>query len=253
MISKKIIAGNWKQNGTYKSSMSLAERIISSIHEDKHKHEIILFPPSLYLLSIQGLQKKKKVKLGSQNVSAYKNGAYTGEISASMLKDMKIDYCLVGHSERRHVLNETEKILSDKVSRLFENNINIIYCIGETLREYRQKKTKLVLRRQIKRLIKSNQEYIKKQPKKIVIAYEPVWAIGTGLVPTLTELASIFNFIRCTIDKEDTKYSSIKVLYGGSVTPDNAASLMETSHMDGLLVGGASLISKKFIDICSTI
>ena len=86
-----------------------------------------------------------------------------------------------------------------------------------------------------------------------IIAYEPVWAIGTGLVPTLSELASIFNFIRYTIDKEDTKYSAIKVLYGGSVTPDNAASLIETSHMDGLLVGGASLISKKFIDICSTI
>ena len=170
-----------------------------------------------------------------------------------MLKDLKINYCLVGHSERRHIINENEKLLSNKVSRLLENNINIIYCIGETLKEYKAKQTKSTLRRQINSLIKENKSYLKNQSKKIILAYEPVWAIGTGLVPSMSELSNIFNFIRNTLNKADKSYTSIKLLYGGSVTPDNASVLMKTNHMDGLLVGGASLISKKFIDICFTI
>ena len=170
-----------------------------------------------------------------------------------MLKDLKVNYCLVGHSERRHIINETERALSGKVTRLFENNIRIIYCIGETLEEYKGKKTKTILRNQINSLIKQNKGNLKKHSKNLTLAYEPVWAIGTGLVPSMSELSDIFSFIRSTLNKVDSCYSSIKILYGGSVTPDNAAELMKTNHMDGLLVGGASLISKKFIDICSTI
>lgn len=251
-MAKKIIAGNWKQNGTLKSSISLTKSIISALKNSKCKHEIIILPPSIYLPTIQSLI-SKRVKIGSQNVSAYDNGAFTGEISATMLKDLKINYCLVGHSERRHIINENEKLLSNKVSRLLENNINIIYCIGETLKEYKAKQTKSTLRRQINSLIKENKSCLKNQSKKIILAYEPVWAIGTGLVPSMSELSNIFNFIRNTLNKADKSYTSIKLLYGGSVTPDNASVLMKTNHMDGLLVGGASLISKKFIDICFTI
>lgn len=251
-MTKKIIAGNWKQNGTLKSSISLTKSILSALKNSKCKNEIIILPPSIYLPTIQSLI-NKRIKIGSQNVSAYDNGAFTGEISATMLKDLKINYCLVGHSERRHIINENENILSNKVSRLLENNINIIYCIGETLKEYKAKQTKFILRRQINSLVKKNKSYLKNQSKKIILAYEPVWAIGTGLVPSLSELSSIFYFIRNTLNKADKSYTSIKILYGGSVTPDNASELMKTNHMDGLLVGGASLISKKFIDICSTI
>ena len=252
-MTKKIIAGNWKQNGTLKSSVRLTKSIISALDKKRCKHEIIIFPPSIYFLPIQDLIAKKKIKLGSQNVSAYANGAFTGEISATMLRDLKVNYCLVGHSERRHVINETESILSHKVSRLLENNINIVYCIGETLKEYKEKKTKIILRQQIQRFIKNNENNLRKKSKRIILAYEPVWAIGTGLVPTISELNKIFSFIRATLNKLDNRYSSIKILYGGSVTPDNASKLMETNHMDGLLIGGSSLISKKFIDICSTI
>ena len=251
-MPKKIIAGNWKQNGNLKSSVTLTKSTISALERMKCKHEVIIFPPSVYLIPIQKLV-SKKIKLGSQNVSAYDNGAFTGEISASMLKDLKVNYCLVGHSERRHIINETERALSGKVTRLFENNIRIIYCIGETLEEYKGKKTKAILRHQIKSLIKQNKGNLKKHSKNLTLAYEPVWAIGTGLVPSMSELSDIFSFIRSTLNKADSCYSSIKILYGGSVTPDNAAELMKTNHMDGLLVGGASLISKKFIDICSTI
>ena len=252
-MSKKIIAGNWKQNGTLKSSISLTRSVIRSVSKYKYRHDIIIFPPSIFLLPIKDLVSKKRIKIGSQNVSAYNNGAYTGEISASMLKDSKIDYCLVGHSERRHVINESESVLSDKVSRLLENNINIIFCIGETLDEYKKNKTKSILRRQINNFVRGNKINIAKQSKKIILAYEPVWAIGTGLVPSTSELNNVFKFIRDTINKLDKKYSSIKILYGGSVTPDNASLLMKTNFMDGLLIGGASLIPKKFIDICSTI
>ncbi len=252
-MSKIVIAGNWKQNGSLKSSVRLTKSILLALDKYKFKHEIIIFPPTIFLLSINKLIHQKKLKLGSQNVSAYENGAYTGEISSKMLKGSGINYCLVGHSERRHILHEDEAILSSKVTRLYEANINTIYCIGETLREYKDKKTKSVLKSQIQKLFKGNRTNLKKHPNKLIIAYEPVWAIGTGLVPTSSELSSIFTFIRNTINKIDKKYSSIKILYGGSVTPDNAGSLMETNHIDGLLVGGASLISKKFIDICSTI
>ena len=252
-MSKKIIAGNWKQNGTLKSSVSLTKKILEALKKNKCRHEIIIIPPAIFLLPIKDLIYKSKIKLGAQNVSAFNNGAYTGEISGTMLKDSKVEYCLVGHSERRHIINEDEYILSSKVSQLIDNDITIIYCFGETLSEYKNKKTKLILKNQLKKLFLSNKNNLKKKPSKLVLAYEPVWAIGTGLVPSPEELASIFKFIRNTVDRMDNNYSSIKILYGGSVSEDNASSLIDTEYIDGLLIGGASLIAKKFIDICSTI
>ena len=252
-MSKKIIAGNWKQNGTLKSSVSLTKRILEALKKNKCRHEIIIIPPAIFLLPIKDLIYKSKIKLGAQNVSAFNNGAYTGEISGTMLKDSKVEYCLVGHSERRHIINEDEYILSSKVSQLIDNDITIIYCFGETLSEYKNKKTKLIIKNQLKKLFLSNKNNLKKKPSKLVLAYEPVWAIGTGLVPSPEELASIFKFIRNTVDRIDNNYSSIKILYGGSVSEDNASSLIDTEYIDGLLIGGASLIAKKFIDICSTI
>ena len=252
-MSKKIIAGNWKQNGTLKSSVSLTKKILEALKKNKCRHEIIIIPPAIFLLPIKDLIYKSKIKLGAQNVSAFNNGAYTGEISGTMLKDSKVEYCLVGHSERRHIINEDEYILSSKVSQLIDNDITIIYCFGETLSEYKNKETKLIIKNQLKKLFLSNKNNLKKKPSKIVLAYEPVWAIGTGLVPSPEELASIFKFIRNTVDKIDNNYSSIKILYGGSVSEDNASSLIDTEYIDGLLIGGASLIAKKFIDICSTI
>ena len=252
-MSRKIIAGNWKQNGSLKQSVKLTKDIVSSVKKNEYKHEIIIFPPSLYFSQTLNINRDNLIKIGSQNVSAYDNGAYTGEISASMLKDSKIKYCLVGHSERRHIIGESDAICSDKVLRLFENNIKIIYCIGETLAEYKSKKTQLILKKQIQYLFKKIDKHIKNKPTNIIFAYEPVWAIGTGLVPTSKELLLTFDFIRNTVNSAGKKNKSIKLLYGGSVSPANASSLMKTKHIDGLLIGGASLIAKKFIAICSTI
>jgi len=252
-MSKKIIAGNWKQNGTLKSSISLTKKVLQAVKKEKYSHEIIIIPPSIFLLPIKDLIQKSQLKLGAQNVSAFNNGAYTGEISGSMLKDSGVDYCLVGHSERRHIINEDESDFSSKVSRLIDNDIKVIYCFGETLNDYKNKKTKIVIKRQLAKLFLDNKNNLKKHSSKLILAYEPVWAIGTGLVPSPEELVSIFKYIRDTVSKFDKKYASIQILYGGSVTPDNAISLMDTEHIDGLLIGGASLIAKKFIDICSTI
>tara|TARA_B100000900_G_scaffold257004_1_gene219020 strand:- start:192 stop:950 length:759 start_codon:yes stop_codon:yes gene_type:complete len=252
-MSKKIIAGNWKQNGNLKQSIKLTKDILDKVQKNKYKHEIIIFPPSLYILEAQNINKDNIIKTGAQNVSAFNNGAFTGEISASMLKDSKVRYCLVGHSERRHAMFESDKICSDKALRLYENNIKIIYCIGETLADYKSKKTKAILKKQIQYLFKNIGEKINNKPNNIIFAYEPVWAIGTGLVPTPKELLLTFNYIRKTVDSFGKKNKSIKLLYGGSVSPENASTLMNTKHIDGLLIGGASLIAKKFIAICSAI
>ena len=250
-MAKKIIAGNWKQNGNFKSSIKLTKDIISEVKKNNIKHDVIIFPPSLYLLPLKNINKTEIINIGSQNVSAYNDGAFTGEISATMLNDSKIKYCLVGHSERRHILNENDSLLSDKVSRLHENNIKVIYCIGETLEEYKSKKTKTILKKQIKSLFNNLNK--SKKYNKVIIAYEPVWAIGTGLIPSAKELSDTFRYIYNTVTSFSQSNKSIKLLYGGSVSPDNAKRLMETNYMDGLLIGGASLIAKKFIDICSTI
>jgi len=246
---KKIIAEKWKQNGKHKTSIQLVKNIISGIKKNKCKHEVIIFPPSIYLSSLQGIVNKSDVKIGAQNVSAYNDGAFTGEISSSMLKDTKIQYCLVGHSERRHVFNESPDMLFEKVIRLFENNIKVIYCIGETLDQFKNKKTKSILNAQVKKIFNK----LKIKSNNIIIAYEPVWAIGTGLIPSAKELSDTFRYIHNTVTSFSQSNKSIKLLYGGSVSPDNAKRLMETNYMDGLLIGGASLIAKKFIDICSTI
>ena len=186
-MAKKIIAGNWKQNGNFKSSIKLTKDIISKVKKNNIKHDVIIFPPSLYLLPIKNINKNEIINIGSQNVSAYNDGAFTGEISATMLNNSKIKYCLVGHSERRHILNENDLLLSDKVSRLHENNIKVMYCIGETLEEYKSKKTKTILKKQIKSLFNNLNK--SKKYNKVIIAYEPVWAIGTGLIPSAKELS----------------------------------------------------------------
>ena len=155
-MSKKIIAGNWKQNGTLKSSISLTKKVLQAVKKKKYTHEIIIIPPSIFLLPIKDLIHKSQIKLGAQNVSAFNDGAYTGEISGSMLKDSGVDYCLVGHSERRHIIKEDESDFSSKVSRLIDNDIKVIYCFGETLNDYKNKKTKLIIKRQLKKLFFNN-------------------------------------------------------------------------------------------------
>ena len=197
---------------------------------------------------------RKKISLGAQNISPYQNGAYTGELSVDMTKDYNCNYTLVGHSERRHVFNEDEKIISKKVRLSIESGMQTILCVGETMAEYNSKSTKKVILRQLKSALVKSANLIKSDHNKIIVAYEPVWAIGTGKTASLDDIRDVHGYIHNSLSKIlGTKTNSIKILYGGSVNNLNAASILVLSNVNGALVGGASLNSKKFIDICSSI
>jgi len=255
----KIIAANWKQNGSLKLLIKLTRDIRTGINRLKKRPKTILFPPSIYLDPISKEIKKNKannknIQLGIQNISPYNNGAYTGEISIGMTNDFGCTYILIGHSERRHIFMESEKFISNKVSIAFQKNKKVILCVGETLKDYRSNNTKQVITRQINSALRESLQLIKKNKKNLVIAYEPVWAIGTGRSAKIQDIETTHTLIRKLLFKliNDTK-SEIKILYGGSVSPQNAKEILDAENVDGALVGGASLSAKKFIEICRTI
>ena len=197
---------------------------------------------------------RKKISLGSQNISSFENGAYTGELSVDMTKDYNCTYALIGHSERRHVFQEDEKTIAKKMQLSLASNMNTILCVGETITEYNKKLTKKVILRQLKSALIKSSVLLKSDHSKIIIAYEPVWAIGTGKTASLDNISDVHSYIRNVLNKIlGIKTNSIKILYGGSVNNLNAPSILSLSNVNGALVGGASLNSKKFIDICSSI
>ena len=231
----KIIAANWKQNGSLKLLIKLTRDIRTGTNRLKKRPKVILFPPSIYLDSISKEIKKNKannknIQLGIQNISPYNNGAYTGEISIDMTNDFGCTYILIGHSERRHIFMESEKFISKKISIAFQKNKKVILCIGETLKDYRSNNTKQVITKQINSALRESLQLIKENKKNLV------------------------NLIRKLLFKliNDAK-SEIKILYGGSVSPQNAKEILDAENVDGALVGGASLSAKKFIEICRTI
>ncbi|MBT3697291.1 MAG: triose-phosphate isomerase [Gammaproteobacteria bacterium] len=256
---KYLIAANWKQNGDAKSLIRLINNFIRLYKKAKPTCDILILPPAIYLETILNRLKhhkvsRKKISLGAQNISPYQNGAYTGELSVDMTKDYNCNYTLVGHSERRHVFNEDEKIISKKVRLSIESGMQTILCVGETIAEYNSKSTKKVILRQLKSALVKSANLIKSDHNKIIIAYEPVWAIGTGKTASLDDIRDVHGYIHNSLSKIlGTKTNSIKILYGGSVNNLNAASILVLSNVNGALVGGASLNSKKFIDICSSI
>tara|TARA_Y100000817_G_scaffold305863_1_gene290402 strand:- start:229 stop:999 length:771 start_codon:yes stop_codon:yes gene_type:complete len=255
---KKIIAANWKQNGNLKLLIKLTRDICVGISKLKKKPNIILLPPSLYIQSISTELKNKQyskfIKIGSQNISAYENGAYTGEISVNMTKDFDCPYILIGHSERRNIFMESDALISRKLNESLKKNKKIILCVGEKLQEYKDNHTKRVITKQIKTAFKDSINLIKRNKKNLIIAYEPVWAIGTGKSAKDKDIEKTHALIKNLISKliNDPK-SEIKILYGGSVSPKNSYEILHINNVDGALVGGASLSSKKFIEICRSI
>ncbi len=249
-MRKKIIAGNWKMNPDFAQGIELIEKIkttaIPLIEGDGV--QILIFPPYIYLNEFAGKLSTTKIGLGSQNVASTKNGAYTGEISASMLKSMQIKYCLIGHSERREYFNEDEKLLLQKIKLLLDENIIPIYCCGERLTDRQNNEHFAIVKDQISKIFL---ELTREEAKKIIIAYEPVWAIGTGVVATPQQAqemhAFIRNEIRIIFDEEVAEGTSI--LYGGSVKASNSAELFSCNDIDGALVGGASLLPDDFCGI----
>ena len=230
-----IFIANWKLNGNF----SFLNDYFSKLKVNSNNCTIIC-TPSIYLKSLK--RNNENLFCGAQDVSSYKEGAYTGELSASMLKDNNIDFCLVGHSERRQYFAETNDNVNIKSSNLIEKNIIPVICIGETLEQKEKNLTEEILSIQIKDSIPKLANH-----QNTLIAYEPVWAIGTGLTPTLDEINQVHELIK----NFDTKFRNFKVLYGGSVKSANSKEINELNHVDGCLIGGASLKVDEFNIIIS--
>ena len=256
---KYLIAANWNQNGDLKSSTQLINDFIKLYQKIKPKSDILILPPSIYLNMILNRLNhykvsRKKISLGIQNISPFLEGAYTGELSINMAKDFKCSYTLIGHSERRHIFFEDDKIIAKKARLSLESNIRTILCVGETITEYNKKMTKKVILRQLISALSKSRDLFKSDHNKVIIAYEPVWAIGTGKTASLEDIADVHSYIRIILNRIlGTKKNTIKILYGGSVNSENASSILILPDVNGALVGGASLNPKKFIDICSAI
>lgn len=228
--------------------INFAQDLKAKFTENKDELDILICPPFVYIPIFREITKGAPIYTGAQNVSYAEKGAYTGEVSAQMLKDIDVQYCIIGHSERRQYFNETDEMLIKKIEQLHKSGLKIIFCCGEILSEREAGNAFKVVEKQIKNVLSNFSEEIM---KNIVIAYEPVWAIGTGVTASPEQAQEMHNFIRKTIKNifnEDIA-NQTRILYGGSVTPENAANLFAMPDIDGGLVGGASLKIDSFLKI----
>lgn len=239
-----LIAGNWKMNTTFVQATRLTTEIVAGI-DSVNNVEKVLCPPAVWLTSVSSILKYSTVRLGAQNAYYEPFGAFTGEISIGMLGDL-CQFVIVGHSERRHLFGETDEIVSRKLAAVMKLGLCPILCVGEKLDENESGQTEAVLRRQVRLALSSV-----RPDKSLVVAYEPVWAIGTGRAATVSQAVQSINVIRLSIgDAWGRRLSDeIRILYGGSVTPSNVRELMSTPSIDGALVGGASLKAEDFNSI----
>jgi len=248
-MSKQIAAGNWKMNCTYQQAEKLLDEVLQSEVNLSFGSEVIFAVPFPYLIMANSeVADEPNFSVAAQNCHQKKSGAFTGEVSAEMLKSIAIKYCIIGHSERREYFFETNKILADKINICLEHEINPIFCCGEPLNIREADKQNSYVETQ---LIESLFHLSPEKMQSIVIAYEPIWAIGTGKTASTEQAQEMHAFIRSVLSK---KYSSdvaedITILYGGSVKAANAKELFACPDVDGGLVGGASLNAKEFIEI----
>ncbi len=245
MSKELIIAGNWKMYKTPGESVEFIEALDRKVVEANVEEnvEVLVFPPFTSLYAVQGAA--SRVKIGAQNIASYEQGAFTGEISPLMLKGLA-DYVLIGHSERRHIFGETDSQINRKAVIAKKHGFTPVVCIGETLEEREQGKTMERINQQLNDGLAG---FPPEEVVDIVIAYEPVWAIGTGKTATPEQVQEVHAAIRDILKKKSQDANKNFILYGGSVKPDNSRSLMEKSDVDGALVGGASLKIESFFDI----
>ena len=242
-----IIGGNWKMNTDLESGMLLAGEVADAIGSCDCC-DVVIYPPFPYLQPIDSVIDQSKVALGAQNIWFEENGAFTGEVSSQMLKDLSVASVLVGHSERRHVLGESDALVSKKMSASIQNGFQTVLCVGETLDQREVGNTLDTVLGQVR----SGLEPLDiSSLKKVIVAYEPVWAIGTGKTATPDDAQLVHRAIRDCIATmfDDTIAQQTRIQYGGSVKPDNAADLFACEDIDGALVGGASLSSDSFTAI----
>ena len=250
-MRRKLIAGNWKMNLTYKDSEKLAKEIIAEIDE-KHlnKMDVLVCPTYVSLGIVNKTIKDTRIKLGAQNLFCENNGAYTGEISAEILRSVGCEYVIIGHSERRNYFHETNSLINKKIKKALEFGLKPILCVGESLIEREDEIYEGIIEKQVTEALTGISE---ENISDIVIAYEPVWAIGTGLNATPDQASQIHAFIRTVIQKLYSEKAAdvIRILYGGSVNEQNAMEMLSAQEIDGALIGGASLKPEDFGKIVS--
>jgi triosephosphate isomerase len=247
MARRRIFAGNWKMYKTFQEALDLAEGIRAGA-SGLGDREIIIFPPAPYARAVADRCRGSNVAVGMQNMHFEQEGAFTGEVSPSMVRDCGCRYVLVGHSERRHVFGETDDMVNKKVRAALKNDIEPVVCIGELLEEREKGLTNKVLRRQLEKAFAGIGV---DSMKKTAVAYEPVWAIGTGRVATPEIAEDAHGFIRSVVRElyQGETADVLPILYGGSVKPDNIGGLARMGNIDGVLVGGASLKADSFLEI----
>lgn len=245
-MRKPIIAGNWKMNKSPSESIDLVKEILGQ-EMDNNVEQVVIVPfTSLYPIS--ELINDTELKLGAQNMYFEESGAYTGEVSPGMLSDLKVDYVIVGHSERREIFGEDDELLNKKVASAFTHGLTPILCCGETLEERENNKQEEKVKSQITADLK---DLSADNVKKLVIAYEPIWAIGTGKTASSDDAEAMCAFIRKLIKElyDDETAESVRIQYGGSVKPENVKEIMSKENIDGALVGGASLKADSFASL----
>ncbi len=244
-MRKKIVAGNWKMNQNKAEAVSFIEALVK---EDKPQDVQMMIAPSYVMLDACKQAATDELVIASQNISQHDKGAYTGEVSADMLKSIGVKTAIIGHSERRSIFGETHEILAEKVKQAINNSIQVVFCVGESLEEREAEKAESTVKSQLEDSLFFLSEI---EMKNVIIAYEPVWAIGTGKTASPEQAQEMHAFIRSLIvDKYNQHVAdATSILYGGSVKPSNAKELFAQPDVDGGLVGGASLKVDSFVEL----
>ena len=241
---KKLVAGNWKMNGSLAANAALVQSLLAD-GDPAWGCDVAVCVPAPYLAQLQSLTQGSALALGAQDVSAQESGAFTGESSAGMLKDFGVRYCLVGHSERRQYHQESDTVVATKAQRALAAGITPIVCVGETLAEREAGDTEAVIKRQLAAVVHLNGHCI----SEIVLAYEPVWAIGTGKTASPQEAQQVHHVLRTQLQAASQHADRVRILYGGSMNASNAAALLAQPDIDGGLIGGAALKAPDFLSI----
>jgi triosephosphate isomerase (TIM) len=242
-----IYIANWKMNLSFNQSISFCTQHSTALQQLAHNNATIIICPSFVALaSVAELFKKSSIAVGAQNCSHYEQGAYTGEVSAQSLAQAGATYCIIGHSERRTYFNETNTIIAQKTTLLMAHAIQPIICIGETKTDFESKKVHAILTQQLEPLFTAIQRSVITIP--LIIAYEPVWSIGTGIIPEYSYLKNIFGWLKETITHNLPNHK-VHLIYGGSVNPTNSIELKKIPFIEGFLIGSASTNFNEFADI----
>ena len=239
----KLMVGNWKMHGSLAANASLLSELLSGMGGVNCLAAVCV--PATHLAQAQSLLAGSALALGAQDVSAHESGAYTGEVSAAMLRDFAVRYVIVGHSERRQFHGETDTVVAHKAQRALAAGITPIVCVGESLAEREAGQTEAVVKRQLAAVIHTNGHCI----SEIVVAYEPVWAIGTGLTATPEQAQGVHAVLRAQLQAATAQADRVSILYGGSMNAANAADLLAQPDVDGGLIGGASLKASDFLSM----